>query len=43
MTQLFRFQNKKLEKARKKKEEKKEAMLEKSRFQGGAAAVGALQ
>lgn len=34
--QLFRFQNKKLEKARKKKEEKKEAMLEKSLFQGGS-------
>ncbi|KFQ98669.1 Coiled-coil domain-containing protein 137, partial [Nipponia nippon] len=37
VTQLFRFQNKKLEKARKKKEEKKEAMLEKSLFQDTVA------
>lgn len=41
--QLFRFQNKKLEKARKKKEEKKEAMLEKSLFQGGSGAAGWLE
>lgn len=39
ITQLFRFQRKKLEKARKKKEEKKEAMLEKSQFQGGSGRV----
>lgn len=43
ITQLFRFQNKKLEKARKKKEEKKEAMLEKSLFQGGSGAAGWLE
>lgn len=36
--QLFRFQNKKLDKLRKKKEEKKEALLEKSLFQGGNGA-----
>lgn len=41
ITWLFRFQKKKLEKARKKKEEKKEAMLEKSLFQGGDGAGGA--
>ncbi|KFZ56356.1 Coiled-coil domain-containing protein 137, partial [Antrostomus carolinensis] len=37
ITQLLRFQNKKLEKAQKKKEEKKEAMLEKSLFQDTVA------
>lgn len=38
---LFRFQKRKLEKARKKREEKKEAMLEKSLFQGGNGVGGA--
>lgn len=37
---LFRFQKRKLEKARKKREEKKEAMLEKSLFQGGNGVGG---
>lgn len=41
VTWLFRFQKRKLEKARKKKEEKKEAMLEKSLFRGRDGAGGA--